>query len=47
MDEGFCGCVGEGWTEAGDVLEVKSLGDVLYALVEGEGLAGVMFMSPN
>ena len=38
MDEGFRSC--EGWTEAGDVPEVKEgcLSDVLYVLFEREGL---------
>ncbi len=39
MNEGLCSCVGEGWTEADNILKVNEgcLGDVLYTLVGGEG----------
>ena len=40
MDEGFCSCGGEGWTETGNVFEVEEgcLCDVFDVFVEGEGL---------
>lgn len=39
VDEGFCSCVGEGWTETDNVFEVKScFVDLFGVLFEGEGL---------
>ena len=40
MDERFCSCGGEGWTETGDVFQMKEgcLGDLFSVFVEGEGL---------